>query len=535
MSPDPANTKLSGTFRSLSSNSSIENFSWFHFGIILAVSVLFRLLHNCPGYNEFDVLAVARHFADPDWISGDWYLGQRIGYRYLFNIIAGFPAKTLSFLTLIFFGRLILLIIFSIALTKIIRSLRILILAFIPLLAYFITNQSLFAQEWMIGGLETKAFAYAFILLALAFSLERKAYLTAFFLGLSFSFHILVGFYGAVCLGLSFLIIYGRSVLFPSTKKLLTTLAILILSGCFGIYSVVQYIFASASANKQLASELHVLYRVSHHVLPSAWNNNYWAPIILCITAFLTVIFTKTRSKSNKLITLSTLFSLSFFGLGIVFYLSDFSGGLRFYLFRFADVYVPFSIMLLVATFISSTMEAKSNRVKKVFIILMYILNGLVLIYGITIGYNDSKIYKKTFKNGYLYRDLELQKTLKWISCNTEKNAVFLIPPSLEEFYFTALRPAFVTLKHSPQNDTEIIEWFERIKLCNGESPPPRGIGIYRYEDEIDSHYFNLDEANLRVIASNYTIDFYLDRADKPLELPIVFQNQGYRLYSIRN
>jgi hypothetical protein len=37
------------------------------------------------GWNEVDVLPLAKHYADPTWIPGDWYLNQPPGYRLLFH------------------------------------------------------------------------------------------------------------------------------------------------------------------------------------------------------------------------------------------------------------------------------------------------------------------------------------------------------------------------------------------------------------------------------------------------------------------
>jgi len=33
--------------------------------------------------NEVDILPLAKQYADPTWISGDWYLNQPPGYRLL--------------------------------------------------------------------------------------------------------------------------------------------------------------------------------------------------------------------------------------------------------------------------------------------------------------------------------------------------------------------------------------------------------------------------------------------------------------------
>jgi hypothetical protein len=51
----------------------------------------------------------------------------------------------------------------------------------------------------MIGGLETKPFAYACCLFALAALLQGRHTLVFFLLGLSVTFHVVVGLYATFC------------------------------------------------------------------------------------------------------------------------------------------------------------------------------------------------------------------------------------------------------------------------------------------------------------------------------------------------
>ena len=58
--------------------------------------------------------------------------------------------------------------------------------------------------------------------------------------------------------------------------------------------------------------------------------------------------------------------------------------------------------------------------------------------------------------------------TLEWIAENTPKKAIFLVDPTISDFYIHAQRAMFVGFKHFPLSAVDILEWFERIKLCNG-------------------------------------------------------------------
>ena len=84
---------------------------------ILAVTIFFSLKllldDNMGSANEVDVLPLARQYADPTWIPGDWYLNQPPGYRMLFQALFGKLAATWGFLITSLTGRLLCYIIVS--------------------------------------------------------------------------------------------------------------------------------------------------------------------------------------------------------------------------------------------------------------------------------------------------------------------------------------------------------------------------------------------------------------------------------------
>ena len=121
-------------------------------------------------WNEVDVLPLAKQFADPAWITGDWYLNTATNYRYLFQIIFGPLIVHLGFLATSIIGRLICygLVAYGIVLLGEKLGLR---LTYLLLATVFVTYQGSFqgaiAGEWFVGGLEAKAIAYGLILIAI--------------------------------------------------------------------------------------------------------------------------------------------------------------------------------------------------------------------------------------------------------------------------------------------------------------------------------------------------------------------------------
>ena len=152
-----------------------------------------------PGSNELDYLPLARQAVDPGWLPQDWYLNQPAGHHLAFDCTVGWLLRMFPFETAMFIGRMLAYLLFALALQALARALGLqggwmglALLGFLP-------NQSLVAGEWMVGGLETKPFAYACCILAVAALLQGRLSFTFLLLGLTITFHVLVGLYATFC------------------------------------------------------------------------------------------------------------------------------------------------------------------------------------------------------------------------------------------------------------------------------------------------------------------------------------------------
>jgi hypothetical protein len=234
------------------------------------------------GWNEVDGLPLARHHADPSWLSHDWYLNQEPGYRLLFQLIVGWLIVPLGFLATSIIGRLFCYALVSIGLVLIGQQLR-LSLPFLLLATIVFASpgyeQGAIAKEWIVGGLEAKAVAYGLILIALALMLARRYIVMALLLGLATSFHVLVG-------GWAFLTTLGWFCLRPSArlpklKKIYLLLLLYFATSTFVLPSVVQQLFASTPRSSIAPSYIYVFLRLSHHLNPLSWDSTLWIePII---------------------------------------------------------------------------------------------------------------------------------------------------------------------------------------------------------------------------------------------------------------
>ena len=241
---------------------------------VMAFLSLWLLLKLNMTGNEVDVLPLARQYADPTWIPGDWYLNQPPGYRMLFQTLFGRLIVSWGFLATSITGRLLnyglvaaglvfiarnlglnllllllaitlffyphyyrgfagsigllqvgninwvalLLLLLAIGLMLAGKKLGIglqfpLLLLAVSLFLIADNGQGLVAGESLTGGLEAKVFAYAFVLLAIGLMLRGRNRPMALLLGLATSFHVLVG-------GYAFLTVLGWLVLRRKTRLL---------------------------------------------------------------------------------------------------------------------------------------------------------------------------------------------------------------------------------------------------------------------------------------------------------------------------
>ena len=164
--------------------------------------------------NETDTMAYARHAADPTWLPNDWFLTRQIPYRGLFNALLGHLLEIVGTTPGIVVGRLLSFALFAFACQRLIAA------AHVPLalgvaIVYWNINRitGIAAGEWMVRGLETKAFAWPFVLLAVAALLRQRWRSYWLSLGAALSFHVLVGAYAFLGLAAATLAVHRRAAL----------------------------------------------------------------------------------------------------------------------------------------------------------------------------------------------------------------------------------------------------------------------------------------------------------------------------------
>jgi hypothetical protein len=114
-----------------------------------------------------------------------------------------------------------------------------------------------------------------------------------------------------------------------------------------------------------------------------------------------------------------------------------------------------------------------------------------------------------------------------WIAENTPTDALFLTPRLNQSFKWRTGRAEVVNRKDIPQDARGIIEWYRRLKdiyytEVGGIEQPLDSIGV-------------LGTERVRELARKYHAQYVLMDRGQLLSLPIVFRNEEYVVYQIKN
>jgi hypothetical protein len=486
--------------------------------------------------NEVDILPSARQSVQRSWLPNDWYLNLEIGYRQPFNFVSGSLVSLLGFRCGAYIGRLLIYFLLAVALYAFFKAFRLRLSYGLLAVLLFLSNQSLIAGEWIAGGVETKTIAYALVILSCATFFQKRYLLGFAFAGAAMSFHALVGLYAMFCIAVA-LLLTGTSR--PQWRTYVTHSWPFFLTGIFGLQAIIIHLLPQHGIRVIEAWEIYVTYRVPHHVLPSAWPAYLWvAKLSLATCLFLVMYFIAGHSRAIRFISAYALGSVLLFFFGLSLYTWGETHQLRYYWFRFPDVMVPFMSIILIAFALDvfpdrrklmlSIPDNLQNRMRA----LLTLGRPTLLTVAVILIMLQSTYQLQMRHRGSPEEKARVTATgpvLEWIEENTSKDAVFLVDPTMSDFYIRAQRSMFVSFKHSPQSAADILEWYKRIKIANGNRPPAKsGFGSL---EEIKTDFYNLDEDEIRQIGDSYRVDYYLGLPQQPLTFDRVYSDTNFTLY----
>ena len=476
-------------------------------------------------YNEMDVIPFAKAFFNNHWLDKDWYLNLYIPYRFFFSYPVGFFTDSFGIMQTIILGRLFSYFLMSYALHSLIKSISCSInmflyhFAIIVFYCFFPNGNG--AGEWMVGGLDTKVFAYVFSIFSLT-SFINKRYLKGFFFaGLVLNFHVLIGIFHLFSI-LPFLFFFQKNNI-NFLKEFTSFITVFCLSGFFGLYCIFYQLFFPEQEASNIAWNIYVNVRVPHHTLPSFFPVQLWIKMILFSVFNLYIIY---RIKTGKIRLLAfyavSSVLISLVGL-IIFFSSLENHYLRYYFFRFSDVMLPLitllNIIILFTKYYSKFIHKYISRIKLVLVSIFF----LIFFKPFNSFCNDFTINIKDI----IYSDSLDLNMHDWIRSNTDQESVFITCPDDHFFYINCERSMFVSWKHSPQNSADIIFWYNRLKHLNSNKE-------FSNIEEIVDNYYKLKKDEILLIADKYPdVDYFLTSNLIHLDLPVAYQSNNLVLYKI--
>ena len=330
---------------------------------IAAVFAVFFLFGawKVPDVNEAHYIGKAIHYWNPDWIPGDPFLESRDAH-WSFYMVFGWLSFFFSPTAMAWIGR-------CVAWGLLAWSWQRLSFALIPTrwvaiptalaLAYYIEAFNM-AGEWLIGGIEGKSLAYPFVFFALESILRRRYSVcgdnksdyrrwncAGVFLGIACAFHVLVGGWATLIVGIIFFVSGDwRTVKFPWMGVLVGGLLAL----C-GLVPVLMLNVGVSAATINEAHQIYVFQRLPHHLVPYLIKNSFVLRFALLMIIWI-VLCRRTGNRRHQIFNGFVWGTLGIAAIGMILAYSlrgnqELSASiLRFYWFRLSDIAVPMGVAM---------------------------------------------------------------------------------------------------------------------------------------------------------------------------------------------
>jgi hypothetical protein len=509
--------------------------------VVLLLLCLKELLFDIMASNDIDALPLARQFADPSWVPGDWSVNQPPIYRVLFQTLFGWMIASWGFLASSIIGRLLCYSLIAWGLVLIGRKLGLNLLLLMLAVAMFLSgDQGVAAGERIVGALETKIFAYAMVLLAIAFMLNKRYRLTAFLLGLGTSFHVLVGGY-ATLFGLGWVILRRKN-RFPSLREIGFIIPLYLIGSVFGLKALIEELSSPNPTSPISISYIYVFFRMPHHLNPLSWPTHWWIiPVffLLMLVSSAGVLWfnrpTKALSEQFEEYEARiglfefTLISLVPYVLGLVIAPFDSQGSLlQYYLFRVGDVMLHLNACLLFVCALDQIFTSRKQQ--RVLLLLCSLVLSISIVKGLP---NFQKQFQSTlnFPNEVQEVDPQWKDLTAWVRKNTPKNATFISPPvKFANFIWLTERPTIAKYKLMAQTKGGTLEWFLRMRDLSGNFNGVDPLTQFNQKLLTDG-YNNLTTDQVKALMIKYHASYLVTRIQHRLDIPVVYRNKSYVLY----
>jgi hypothetical protein len=486
-----------------------------------------------PDVNEPHYVGKARHYWDPGWAADDFFF-RSADTHLVFYLTCGWITRWLSLPAAAWVGRSLTWLLLATGWQRLCQAVvqRPGWAAFSAVLFLALNVGCHLAGEWVVGGFEAKGVAYALVFAGLAAVVRERWNLAFLLLGSASAFHVLVGGWSAIALGLVWLAARDR----PSLNRLWPGIAGGALLAVPGVIPALALNWGIEPQIVAEANDIYVFRRLPHHLVPDSFR---W-PFIVRYLAMLLVWFALARRTAenpglrrlNSLVVAALAISLTGMMLSAVTAPRPElkAAILRYYWFRLADVMVPAGIALAAA----ADLAGESHKPKSQNPRFWWRVGGWLAICAALVVYRHDDYaawnlfqgVPRTDKSDKVLSHDDWRDVCLWMAENTPREALGITPRMAQSFTWYAGRGQVVSWKDLPQDAETVVRWWERLVDIYG-MPHPEFQG--RWHDSLSE----LSPERLRELGRKYHADYLVVEADPPLALPRLYGNASYTVYQL--
>jgi hypothetical protein len=488
-----------------------------------------------PAVNEPHYLSKALHYWQPDWCAGDFFLESSNPHLVFYQTI-GVTTQWLSFTATAIIGRLAGYLLLAFAWQRLCQACTRDVWSGVTAACVFLLFASIgnLSGEWIVGGIEGKVPSYAFAFLAISSVLQQRWPTAGLSLGLGIAFHPLVGMWTLIALGMALTLrglqtyrtVPTHVLLLLKSRQFQMGSVLLIVFGLCGIVPAVNAISGATPGQEFAANYLQVFYRLAHHLDPMQFPATRWSGYALLAVAALLLWANNKRDWRYSLLNGFTLCGgiIALVGLLIGWGDRPIPGNvseiplfelrqslLKFYPFRLIDVALPVCVAIQLAGLLSS------QRLLSVIVPQRVKYSALTLALVVALWMNAGLGSVNRMSPQW---ERDWKAACEWIRTNTAKDSQFVTPTESWAFKWYAQRAEFIAHKDCPQDAQGIGEWNRRLRFLR----------VWGEDHFSETGYSREDAINLGKETGSTHI---LSRRFGPFDLPVIYENQTYRIYSI--
>ena len=518
-----------------------------------------------PDVGESHYLVKAKHYWQPDWCAGDLFLESRDAHA-TFYWTFGWVTKFCSLEATAWIGRIVTWLLLAWSwqrLSWVIIPRQLVSLLSAGLMLFFLHNFHM-AGEWIVGGVEAKGFAYVLVFLSLE-AIARNNWPAALLLaGAAGAFHVLVGGWLAVALGLAWLASRDR-------PRLISLLPAAVGGLLLALPGLIPALALNWGVEKEIVREsarIYVFDRLSHHLVFHSiepWNISRFQ-LLLIAWVIVSWLLRKQPGLARLQCVAAATFVFALIGVLIdqaAVLTANFGRTtavaaeltvaplLRYYWFRLSDSLVPISLSLAIVCGLALIHDRRP--------IIAFWLTVVAAIFPAAtlasayFGRSKQNVppailqprpTADSWRKSWFARDHQLRPgevtadqwfrdwkaACDWIAAHSPPDAAFLTPREQQTFKWYAGRPEIVNWKDVPQDARGLIEWNRRF----GEI----------YPSTREHHRYDLaafTDAELVALAQKYSADYIVidrTRANRRLGLPRLYpspreENASFEVYRV--